>query len=202
MNSVATTALTIIPDAEYDRRDIPGYEGLYAASADGRIWSYPREWISGDGGTITLRHPGLWLKPDASDEYLRVTLNKDGNTRRFLVHRLVAMAWLPNPLNLPEVNHDDGIKRNNAKGNLEWCTKSFNEKHAWRTGLKRDTPERRKIRQAVAKLHIAKRKFNAEQVAEIKRRHKSGQSANSIGKSLGVSHSLICRMVRGESYAD
>lgn len=59
-----------------------------------------------------------------------------GITKSVLVNRVVAWAFYPNPLNLPQVNHIDGDKENNAKSNLEWATGSENEKHAHRTGLK------------------------------------------------------------------
>ena len=127
-------------------RAIPGCEGLYGATADGRIWSYPRKW----GNHIAARsHDGHFLRPEVGRfGYRRVTLFVLGNRRRFLVHRLVALAWIPNPNALPFVNHKDGDKGNNRPSNLEWCTQGDNERHAWRTGLKKDTPERRAIRQA------------------------------------------------------
>lgn len=127
-------------------RDIPGLEGAYAATADGRIWSHARQW----GNHLARRaHSGAFLKPDIDRSgYHRVTLHQGGKRRRCSVHRLVALAWIPNPRALPFVNHIDGVKANNAFTNLEWCTQGDNERHAWRTGLKKDTPERRAIRAA------------------------------------------------------
>ncbi len=59
-----------------------------------------------------------------------------GITKSVLVNRIVAWAYHPNPLNLPQVNHIDGVKAHNGKDNLEWSSGSDNEKHAHRTGLK------------------------------------------------------------------
>ena len=59
-----------------------------------------------------------------------------GVTKSVLVNRVVALRFLPNPLNLPQVNHIDGNKENNALSNLEWSSGEDNEKHAHRTGLK------------------------------------------------------------------
>ena len=93
-------------------RDIPGYEGLYAATEDGRIWSYRSK---------------KFLKPRITNSgYCRVALYKDGKAKDFLVHRLVVEAYLPNPDNLPQVNHLDEDKTNNALLNLEWITAAEN----------------------------------------------------------------------------
>lgn len=62
--------------------------------------------------------------------YLSVHLYKNGNEKRFYVHRLVAEAFVPNPNDWPEVNHKDGDKTNNCVNNLEWCTRKYNSKHA------------------------------------------------------------------------
>lgn len=75
---------------------------------------------------------GLKLKPDVSKNgYLRVRLYNDTKKpKRFLVHRLVASAFIPNPNNLPQVNHIDRDKTNNNVNNLEWCTPLENLKHS------------------------------------------------------------------------
>jgi hypothetical protein len=68
--------------------------------------------------------------------YCGVTLHENGKSRTYLLSRLVAKYFIPNPNNLPEVNHKDGIKNNNRSYNLEWCTGSYNQKHAYTVGLK------------------------------------------------------------------
>lgn len=70
------------------------------------------------------------LKPDTNKKgYQRVTLSHKGKTEKFLVHRLVAECYLPNPNNLPFVNHKDSNPTNNSVDNLEWCTQSENMMH-------------------------------------------------------------------------
>ena len=66
---------------------------------------------------------------------VRTTLGSESNKIHILIHRAVAYTFLPNPNNLPEVNHKDGNKINNAVDNLEWCTAHENQQHKYDTGL-------------------------------------------------------------------
>ena len=68
--------------------------------------------------------------------YLAVRLCREGKHHDFLVHRLVAEAFIMNPLQLPEVNHVDGRKTNNDRWNLEWVTSKANTQHAMLLGLR------------------------------------------------------------------
>lgn len=106
------------------KKTIEGFEDYYITS-DGEIYSYARILHRRDGKKI--RHPGKRLKPYIrSDGYLSVTLYNRSVQRRFFVHRLVAQAFIPNPDNLPQVNHKDENKANNSVDNLEWCTQQYN----------------------------------------------------------------------------
>ena len=93
-------------------RDVKGYEGLYAVTSCGKIWSYRRQ---------------KFLKPVCEKNgYLRVNLYKDGKMKHYCVHRLVTEAYIPNPDNLPQINHKDENKTNNCLQNLEWCDCKYN----------------------------------------------------------------------------
>lgn len=84
-------------------------------------------------GLVINNKTGRLLKPAIHNlGYLRIAMNK----KSFLVHRLVAKAFILNPENLPIVNHKDGIKTNNNVENLEWCTHSENNMHSINTGLR------------------------------------------------------------------
>lgn len=113
-------------------KDIPGYEGRYAVTRDGRIWSYPKQ-------IQPWRYtPGAFLKPMIDALGYSVVHLSDTNkkVRTFKVHRAVALAYIPNPLNLREVNHKSGVKGENSESNLEWSTRQNNVAHAYRLGLR------------------------------------------------------------------
>lgn len=100
------------------------------------------EWylINEQGEVLNTRTNKL-IKGDANNiGYHRITLYDNGQKQRFFIHRLVATLFLPNPDNLPEVNHIDGNKDNNGVNNLEWCTRTYNEHAARRTGIKEYKP--------------------------------------------------------------
>ena len=77
----------------------------------------------------------IYKNTNKKGDYLRVVLYDDSKTKTFLLHRLVAEAFIPNPYNLPEVNHIDANKQNNCVDNLEWCTRSYNILHAIKNEL-------------------------------------------------------------------
>lgn len=95
------------------------------------------EYQVSDTGLVKTTKTGRILRPaiDARG-YERVCLFKMDRDRRYKVHRLVAMAFVPNPDNLPQVNHIDGNKRNNNVSNLEWITNEGNMRHAKEHGLR------------------------------------------------------------------
>ena len=93
-------------------KDIKGYEGLYAITTEGDVYSYKRK---------------RFLKYGVNNiGYLCVNLCKDGKVKSYYIHRLVAEAYIPNPENLPQINHRDENKANNCLQNLEWCDASYN----------------------------------------------------------------------------
>jgi hypothetical protein len=108
-------------------KEIAGYEGLYLISDNGDVISLPK--------TVTTPYRTTRRKSKRIKTHLRgrnglmyvaVTLSKNGESRSYSVHRLVAEAFIPNPDNFPEVNHKDKNTTNNCVNNLEWCTRQYN----------------------------------------------------------------------------
>ena len=93
-------------------RNVVGYENIYGITSCGRVYSYKSKKF------LTPKH--------TRNGYLIVGLCKDGERKFYFIHRLVAMAYLPNTENLPEINHKDENKTNNCLQNLEWCDHKYN----------------------------------------------------------------------------
>ena len=101
--------------------DVAGYEGIYKISPHGEIFS-----------SYQNRLLNAWVEKTG---YRAVSLWKDSKPYRHTLHTLLAKAFIPNPNQLPEVNHKNGDKQNNALSNLEWVTSAQNIQHAFANGL-------------------------------------------------------------------
>ena len=100
-----------------------------------QVKDYQNYYVLKDGTVVGAR--GNTLSPDKNKSgYYRVTLSKEGKTKRVFIHKLVAEHYVPNEYNLPIVNHLDGNKLNNHALNLEWTTHKDNLSHALSTGLR------------------------------------------------------------------
>lgn len=105
-------------------KDIEGYEGLYQVSNLGRVKSL------GNGKSNNSKERIKKQTNTNTRGYLQVQLSKDGSKKMFLVHRLVASAFIPNPNDLETVNHKDENKENNSVKNLEWMTNKDNKTYS------------------------------------------------------------------------
>lgn len=118
-----------------------GFEGLYEVSNTGNVRSLDR-YVNGKNGS---RHfiKGVMMKLQVNKKgYYGVILHKDGRHYSKIVHRLVAEAFIPNPYNLPQVNHIDTNKKNNSVKNLEWITNEDNMRHAVEHGCFDNTTQK------------------------------------------------------------
>lgn len=114
-------------------KDIHGFEGLYLISSFGRIKSLGNG-KSSDPRTKVERFLKTRIK---NSGYEQVKLCKNGKCNHYLVHRLMAVTFIENRNNLPEINHIDGNKQNNTLSNLEWVSSSENQIHAFKLGLQK-----------------------------------------------------------------
>lgn len=173
---------------------IQGFEGLYSVTEDGRVWSHEKQTKTPNGGF--RKDGGRWLtlsRVVKRTEHLRVYLHKDGKTVGMLVHRAVAIAYIPNPQNLPHINHKDCDPTNNQVNNLEWCDPVMNGKHAFENGLTKP-PLQTGEKNSSAKLTEA-------DVRQIRSLHKTGQTFSSIARIYNMNPSHIHAVATGKKWA-
>lgn len=117
-------------------KPVPEFEGLYEVSNDGQVRSLDRT-VPCSNSVSGVRHTKGRNKKLTDDGrgYLITRLSKDGKSRNFFVHRLVAMAFVPNPEGFKIINHIDGNPKNSTVDNIEWCTQQHNVQHGYDEGL-------------------------------------------------------------------
>jgi len=165
---------------------ITGYGGKYTIFPDGNVVRNPSKY----------RKTTMTLKPKKG-RYLRVALYGASGRREFSIHRLVAMHFVPNPLNLPWVNHIDGNTHNNRASNLEWVTPSENEIHSIAVlGRVRNTQKQRSAASLCGK---NKRKLSMEDAEHVRQLSRT-EPRKLLAKRFGVSLSVIDCIVTGKRY--
>lgn len=151
-------------------KDVVGFEGRYKISNTGKLFS--------------IRFKRLLTGPLDEDGYRRQNLCNGTSHVKRSIHRLVAIAFIPNPNNLPQVNHIDGNKLNNTTDNLEWCTRLYNQQHQHRVlGVKYAKGER-----------IKSSKLKEADIIKIRELCTAGVPQAKIGKMFGVRQSQISRI--------
>lgn len=169
-------------------KPVKDYEGIYEVSDTGLVRSLDRV------DSLKRFKRGVLKSPyDNGRGYLCVNLKAKGKQAQKTVHRLVAQAFIPNPDNLPEVNHIDGNKKNNHVSNLEWCTVSENKKHAFKKGLNKqrkglDNPQHTLSKEAVIFIRDNAKPYD------------KNYSYAELARKFNVSEPTIKRVAWGKSY--
>jgi hypothetical protein len=160
-------------------KDIENYFGLYQVSNLGNVKSVKRNII---------------LKPDLTNKgYHKVCLYKNRISKWELIHRLVLETFIPNPLNLPQTNHKNGIKIDNCVENLEWCDNSYNQLHSIKFLNKKFNPVFGESN------HLSK--LTEIQVQEIRAKYiPIKYSSIKLGKEYGVSGATIRYIISNKTW--
>ena len=156
-------------------RDIKGYEGLYQVSNLGKVKSLDHY---ASNGVTDVLYKGRIIKQFSHNGYMHLHLCKNNKVKTVNVHRLVAIAFIPNPFQKTQVNHIDGNKANNDSSNLEWCSQRENVIHGVKTGLRR--------------LKIPRDKFKY-----IYDEHLNGKSYRMLADEFCVGKTRIAQIIKG-----
>lgn len=163
---------------------VPNRDG-YDVSSFGRV----RNWWVGRGRKRRKSLiPLIVIQTPTKKGYLTVTVGLHSDpTRQQRVQRLIALAFIPNPLSLPDVNHINGIKTDNRALNLEWTDPLRNQRHAWKIGL-RDN------------FFLKTRHYSDDTVAELRRRVNAGEKCTKVADELGITWDVAHKVVHYKSY--
>lgn len=177
------------------RKQVVGYEGLYEVDQFGRVYGIDRIKTVVDNGRIYEKHiAGKQMKQSTHTKgYKTVSLTKNGSTKTMFVHRIVAEAFLPNPNNLPMVNHKDEDKTNNFIDNLEWCTASYNRTYG--KAIERQAKKMRG-RESNKKIAIIQKNMNGEFLDWFDSLTKAAENVNGSTSAISV----VCKGKRKTAY--
>lgn len=153
---------------------------------DGEIWRAVRAHPTRGTAIKGTDYKVVKFQTHAKTGRVYFNMTYRGFTKSVLVNRVVALRYLPNPNNLPQVNHIDGVKANNGVDNLEWCSGSENEKHAHRTGLKTGRGSAN-----------SNSKLSVNDVIAIRA---SDKSVEELTKEYGVSRSTIANVINKRTW--
>lgn len=165
-------------------KDIAGYEGYYQVSNLGRVKRLPT-CVRASYGSKQFRSSHI-LRYKESRGYNAVCLSKNGEDEKYLrVGRLVAMAFIPNPENLPQVNHKDCNRRNDRADNLEWCTAKYNNNYA-EHNKKLSEAAKRRFKDPIQYALLVERVRRICQDPVWKARQRAAQLNNSNSKAVNM----------------
>lgn len=175
-------------------KDIPNYEGYYQISNLGRIKSVARK-VKYQNSYRNVKEK---LKKTfiGKQGYERVELSKNGKTKKYNVHRIVANVFISNPLNKETVNHINGIKTDNRVENLEWATRSENELHAYKIGLAKNSEKQRNV----ARLYCKENKIKSIIQLDLDGNFiKEWKSAKEVEEKINISRKNISQCITGKN---
>lgn len=171
-------------------RNIPGYENIYQASNLGNIKSIPRRIHIPTRNFYRDQQEIILTYNPNSKRYPKVSLYKNREVEIRTIHTIVGLLFVPNPKNLPFLNHINGIKTDPRACNLEWCSHLENMQHAFKTGLVPNGERNHKAKLTDHNVRVIKRLF----------RINPNSNQSYIAKKLGVGRSTINAIVKNKKW--
>lgn len=161
---------------------IKGYEGIYSINRNGRIYHIHKQRLLKIGSQAV------------TGSYPKVRLVKNSITKTYQLHRLIAIAFIPNKKGYTEINHIDGIKTNFDIMNLEWCDRPYNVKHAYNNGLLKQNKDR------LYSMSMKVAKLSKKEAIDIRKFVKLGIAQIQIARKYGVSAATVCNICKGRAW--
>ncbi len=183
---------------EEEWRPIKGYEGLYEVSNMGRVRSLDRV-VKDRWGNNRIREGKIMSLNKKKHGYFHVNLyDKNSIRKTYAVHRLVAMTFIPNPNNLPQINHKDENPGNNSVGNLEWCDSKYNNNYGghYERVAKSVSGERNGM---YGKTHSEETRRKLSKRVYCIELDKTFNSITEAGDELNIDYSGISKVCKGKS---
>lgn len=169
-------------------KEVEGYNGVYKVNEKGVVKSITHYLVGRKGSG---KQTGRTLKQQKSIKgYMRVSLSLNNKRFNTSAHRLVALSFIPNPENKPQVNHKNGIKDDNRVENLEWCTNSENQIHAIKNNL---------TNQTYAESHHMSKLTNI-QVLNARELFRLGSANKDLAMIYGVSTPAMSKILTNQTY--
>ena len=160
-------------------KDVKGFEGFYQVSNLGRVRSLDRIAVSENRSTQKIKGAIKKVKVGKNGYYM-VMFYKDSKYKCAYVHRLVAQAFIPNPDNLPQVNHKDEIRTNNCVDNLEWCDSKYNNNYGTKIDRHMGHYVSDETKEKISKANIGNKNWLGK--------HRSQETKDKISKTLTGRH--------------
>jgi len=170
--------------------DIQGYNGRYKISLCGDIKCCTI--LKGRRKKTNIPKEVSIKQKRGPNNYVHISMFTNGKPKQYLLHRIIAQVFIPNPETKPQINHINGIKWDNRIENLEWCTQSENMQHAYKTGLKKGysvNPFKKGEGHTLSKL-------KNEDVVQIRILASQGMQQRKIGKKFGVCQKTILNILK------
>lgn len=167
-------------------KPVLGFEGLYEISNLGRVNRLKR--VIRQKARVMQNHTlkEMFLKIQTNiDGYYVVKLSKNGRVYEKRINRLIAEAFIPNPKNLPVVNHKDTIKTNNSVSNLEWCTVAHNNRHAFANNLMNHFKGE----------EYPGAKLNVEKIKYIRKKYKAGKTQKELAELFQICQQAVSKII-------
>lgn len=163
---------------------ILGYENLYHLSSLGRFKAIIKTVIAPNKKGFITRNPIIMKLKLSTNGYWHISLSKEGIRKTFLAHRLTAIHFVSKVEGKKRINHIDTVKHHGCASNLEWCTDSENQKHAYLNGLCRQDGE-----------HHATKKLNWDKVNKIRSLYIDGRPAKELAEIYGINEGHVRNIV-------